>query len=192
MNLPSPLVLASASPRRKNLLRQMGVPFVIHPSDVAEDIPAGEPPAQAVQRLAFAKASDVVARIDRGIVVGCDTIVVLDGNILGKPSSVADAERMLGLLSGRTHEVFTGIAVIDRESSKSLCSHERTAVTFRELGTQEIATYVASGSPLDKAGSYGIQDDHGAVFVSRIDGCYYNVVGLPLARLWGMLTVFSG
>ncbi len=168
-------------------MQQIGVPFLVHPSSVPEEIAPSEPPARAVQRLAYLKAAEVATRIDRGVVIGCDTIVVLDGAILGKPASPADAERMLGTLSGRTHSVFTGVCLLDADTDRCYCSYEETRVTFRSLDTEEITRYVASGSPLDKAGSYGIQDDHGAVFVSRIEGCYYNVVGLPVARLYRML-----
>jgi septum formation protein len=130
------------------------------------------------------KAACVAKTVPDGIVLGADTIVVIDGLVLGKPVDGADAIRMLGLLGGRTHTVYTGFALIDRPSDRSVCGVEATRVTFRTIPREEIEEYVRGGSPMDKAGAYGIQDDYGAVFVTRLEGCYYNVVGLPLARVF--------
>jgi septum formation protein len=148
-------------------------------------------PEENARRLALAKALCVAPRFESALVLGADTIVVIEGEMLGKPSSPEEATRMLALLSGRTHTVVTAFALVDRPSGRSLTEVEETHVTFRALPPAEIDEYVRGGSPLDKAGAYGIQDDYGAVFVSRIEGCYYNVVGLPLARLHGALTEFT-
>ncbi len=187
---PKPLVLASQSPRRIALLRQIGLSPRVVPSSVEEEFDLKATPAENAVRLAHAKAMDVGHGISNGIVVGADTIVVLDGEYLGKPSSSSDAVGMLQRLSGRTHTVVTGIAILDRPTNRSVTGYEDTRVTFRELPLEEIEAYVAQGSPMDKAGAYGIQDDYGAVFVSRIEGCYYNVVGLPLSRFHSMLQKF--
>jgi len=180
-------ILASQSPRRKILLKQIGMKFRVVPSRVAEVVNPSQTPGDNAQRIAYEKALEVAGRIRKGIVIGADTIVVLDHHILGKPISKEDARRMLRLLSGREHSVFTGFALIDAESKKYAAGVEETKVRFRKLGEEEIISYVDSGSPLDKAGSYGIQDDFGAVFVDRINGCFYNVVGFPLARFYSTL-----
>ena len=177
-------ILASASPRRKILLRQIGLEFEVRPSGVSEDHDVPQQPAGHVTILSRRKAEAVASGVADAIVVGADTIVVLDGAILGKPEDQADAARMLRLLSGRTHTVFTGFTIIDKPSGRSVTAVETTEVTFRKLTADEIAAYVASGSPMDKAGAYGIQDDYGAVFVERINGCFYNVVGFPLSRFY--------
>jgi len=180
------LVLASGSPRRRDLLRAVGLDFTVQVPDVDEAIVEGEPPELMVERLAAEKAEAVAQSLaERGetaMVIGADTTVVLNGEILGKPHSPDDACRMLRLLSGNTHTVYTGFAVI--AGTERTVGHERTDVTFRALEQWEIEEYVAGGSPMDKAGAYGIQEDRGAVFVERIAGDYYTVVGLPLCRLW--------
>ena len=186
-----PIVLASQSPRRIALLKQIGLSPRVIPSSIEEEFDLTTSPAENAVRLAHAKAIDVGKRISHAIVVGADTIVVLDGEYLGKPSTFSDAVEMLERLSGRTHTVVTGIALLDRPTDRSLMGFEETSVTFREIPLEEIKAYVAQGSPMDKAGAYGIQDDYGAVFVSRIAGCYYNVVGLPLSRFHSMLQQFS-
>jgi len=178
------LVLASASPRRRKLLEQIGMTFTVDPSSVEETFEPGESPERIVERLSRLKAEEVAARHDAGIVVGADTLVVLEGTVLGKPSDTDDAVRMLGLLSGRTHEVYTGFCLIDRPGGRRITDHEVTHVTFRELSGEEIRAYARGGSPMDKAGAYGIQDDFGAIFVERIEGCFYNVVGFPLTRFY--------
>lgn len=182
MTLSKPLVLASRSPRRRYLLRQIGLRFRVRESGVEEEYEAHLTPEQYVRLLARRKAAAVASTIRNAYVVGADTIVVLGKTILEKPRDAHDAERMLAALSGRTHKVFTGFTIIDRPSDRSVTDVERTRVTFRTLSPGEISEYVRSGSPMDKAGAYGIQDDYGAVFVKRIEGCFYNVVGFPLAR----------
>jgi septum formation protein len=185
-----PLILASQSPRRKNLLKQIGMKFRVIPSRVAEVITPHQTPGENAQRIALEKAFDVASRLRTGIVIGADTIVVLDHHVLGKPKSKDDAKRMLRLLSGREHSVFTGFALKDVETGKHTAGVEETKVRFRKLTEKEITEYVNSGSPMDKAGSYGIQDDFGAVFIERVNGCFYNVVGFPLARFYSTFQQF--
>jgi len=185
-----PLILASQSPRRKILLKQIGLKFRVIPSHVSEVLSPNESPGDNAKRIAIDKASEVAARLQKGIVIGADTIVVLDHHVLGKPISKDDAKRMLKLLSGREHSVYTGFALIDVESKKHLAGVEETKVRFRKLDEKEIVSYIDSGSPMDKAGSYGIQDDFGAVFVEKVNGCFYNVVGFPLARFYSTLQRF--
>jgi len=176
------IILASASPRRKELLKQIKIPFAVMVSNIDEDIPGKENPEQWVQELALAKAKNVAAGITSGLVIGADTIVVKDGQVLGKPSSYEDAHRMLSFLSGSTHQVMTGIGLVDSLNNKIFTAVEKTEVKFKELTGAEIDAYVASGEPMDKAGGYGIQG-RGALLVEGIKGCYFNVVGLPLNRL---------
>jgi len=178
------LILASGSPRRSRLLTQIGLRFSVDPSSVEESFDPGEEPAKIVETLSRLKAEEVARRHKEGIIVGADTIVVLDGRVLGKPVDRRDAARMLTTLSGRTHEVFTGISLLEKPGGAGITDHEVTRVTFRKLDAGEIDGYVNSGSPMDKAGAYGIQDDYGAIFVERIEGCFYNVVGLPLTRFY--------
>lgn len=185
--LPSllpPVVLASGSPRRQQLLRQIGAEFVVIIPDIEEIHREEETPGEFVRRLALEKARSVRHGRSDGVVLGSDTVVVLESAILGKPTDPADAQRMLRQLSGKTHIVFTGYALIDIARGREVVGHEETSVTFRSLEAEEINRYVATGHPLDKAGSYGIQDDFGAVFVERISGDYYTVVGLPLSRVY--------
>lgn len=183
--LTQPLVLASASPRRAALLAQVGLRFEVHVSDVPEEADeAGRAPQAVALEHARAKALAVAAAAPGRLVLGADTVVVLDGDLLGKPAHAAEAAAMLRRLSGREHEVITAIAfALDAgQGARVLAEHaEHTRVVFRELSEDEIAWYVASGEPLDKAGAYGIQG-HGALLVRRIEGCYFNVVGLPLSR----------
>ena len=178
------IVLASSSPRRQQLLRQIGASFVAISPDVDEMTREGEGPADMVERLSLEKARAVTPPVESGVVLGSDTIVTLGEEILGKPVDAASARQMLSRLSGRTHVVYTGFALVDISSGDVRVGHEATTVTFRKLDQEEIARYVESGSPMDKAGAYGIQDDFGAVFVERIDGDYYTVVGLPLSRVY--------
>lgn len=187
-----PIILASRSPRRVHLMQLLGIPFVIQESGVQEIVDNGLMPEEIVRRLSLQKANDVASRVHSGIVIGADTIVVLDGKILGKPSTEEEAVAMLSRLSGRTHSVFTGFALVDAETKKSYIDFERTEVTFRRLSGDEILSYVRSGSPMDKAGAYGIQDDYGAVFVEKIEGCFYNVVGFPLSKFYSALNSFIG
>jgi septum formation protein len=187
------LVLASASPRRRELLGRLGVPFEVHPVDADEAPRPGEAAADLVRRLAVAKAEAALVAVadgDDAVVVAADTEVVLDGEVLGKPADAADAAAMLRRLAGRTHEVLTGVAVAaswgDTAAVESRVA--RTAVTMTELADAEIAWYVATGEPLDKAGGYGIQGG-GGLFVSSIEGSWDNVVGLPLALTRRLLAV---
>ena len=185
-----PIILASGSPRRAHLMSVLGLPFTVRESGVEEIIDETLAPVAIVRGLAFRKASAVASQLSSGIVIGADTIVVLEGKILGKPATKEEAVGMLLALSGKTHSVFTGFALVDAESKKSYISFERTDVTFRVLRRDEIERYVAAGSPMDKAGAYGIQDDYGAVFVEKIDGCFYNVVGFPVSKFHTALTNF--
>jgi septum formation protein len=187
IRLTVPLVLASQSPRRRELLHRLGLTFEVDPSHVEEIVPEGTAPAEVVEALARQKAEAVAARHPDALVLGADTIVVLDGDILGKPANAAEARAMLRRLSGRTHTVFSGLALVP-PSGATAVAHEATAVTFAEMTDDEIAAYVATGSPMDKAGAYGIQDDAGALLVAAVRGCYYTVVGLPLHRLYRTLT----
>ena len=187
MKISCPFVLASRSPRRHRLLEQIDLSFIVEPSATDETVPDGASPESVVQQLAVEKAQAVAARFPDALTLGADTIVVLENEILGKPRDEKEAHQMLRRLSGRTHTVFTGIALLHPPSGRQVTAYEQTAVTFAGLTDAEIAAYVATGSPMDKAGAYGIQDDQGALFISRIDGDYYNVVGLPLHRLYRVM-----
>ena len=177
------LILASASPRRAEILRDAGVPFVVLSSAVDETPYPGESPQDHVQRLAHAKAELVAARaVGPAIVIAADTAVALDGRILGKPRSTDDARHMLEQLSGRTHTVLTGVALIRLPDAERRAFVESTLVHFAPLEENDIVQYLATDEPYDKAGAYAIQGRAGK-FIPRIEGCYFNVVGLPLARL---------
>lgn len=189
MTFAKPLILASRSPRRQSLLRQIGLSFEVRESNLHEPIDESATPEQNVIRISSDKAAAVVRAGDDAIIIGADTIVVRNGAILGKPVDGDDAVRMLALLSNREHDVFTGFTLLDARSGVQVSGVERTLVRFRALSLEEIRSYVAGGSPMDKAGAYGIQDDYGAVFVERIEGCFYNVVGFPLTRFY--LTMLS-
>lgn len=186
----SELILASGSPRRKELLAALGLDFVVIPSTVAEPSYDGRDPAKYANELAEAKAVYVARQLRSGLVIGADTIVVLDGEVLGKPDSAAHAVDMLSRLSGRSHTVYTGLAVIDAATGELEQEVVATEVKFRHLTAAEIDLYVRSGEPMDKAGAYGIQG-LGAVFIQSIRGCYYNVVGLPLSALDQLLKRFN-
>lgn len=185
------LILASTSPRRQALLRQIGLPYEVRASGVDERAKGPEEPSAHVVSLSQHKAEAVARGVDDAYVLGADTIVVLDGRILGKPEVESEAAEMLRSLSGRWHDVYTGFTVQDRPTDTRVSEVETTRVKFRDLGAAEIRSYVRSGSPMDKAGGYGIQDDYGAVFVERIEGCFYTVVGLPLARLYSTIMNFE-
>jgi len=189
MKLP-PLILASQSPRRRKLLRQIGLKFVVRPSDVPEDVLDHEAPEHNAKRIALSKALEIAKRVRHGIVIGADTIVVLGDRILGKPRTRDEAKKMLRSLSGKMHTVYTAFALVDARTQRRAVRIEKTRVWFRKLSRREIAEYVASGSPMDKAGAYGIQDDYGAVFVKRVEGCFYNVVGFPLTNFYTTLRSF--
>lgn len=208
------VILASASPRRQELLYNIGLQFRVQAADVDEKLPCGIAPTSAVRMLAEAKAVAVATKHPQAIVIGADTIVTCENHVLGKPANREEAAHMLRFLSGRSHQVITGVAVVGpaniyRENlgtdkcdikhisagagganSQVLVSHEVTTVLFSELTERQIAAYVATDEPLDKAGAYGIQGRAG-LFVPRIEGCYFNIVGLPVARLAQMLSHFG-
>ncbi len=174
------VVLASASPRRRELLQRAGVEFTVKASDADERIEPDTPPHEAVMALARQKAQAVAKTCPDDTVIGADTVVVYDGAILGKPADAADAVRMLRMLSGQTHSVFTGVCLC--RAGKCETFYEQTQVTFYPLTEREIEAYVATGEPMDKAGAYGIQG-RGCTLVRSICGDYFNVVGLPVAAL---------
>ncbi len=184
--LPVPeIVLASTSPRRRLLLEQIGLPFRIIPPTADEAILAGDCGA-TVKLNAERKALSVLEEAGGSHILGADTIVDLDGVPLNKPRDEADAVRMLRLLSGRSHVVHTGVHLHDPQTGRGYSGVERTLVRFRPLGEIEIIAYVQTGEPMDKAGAYGIQA-RGALLIERIEGCFFNVMGLPLARVWEMM-----
>ncbi len=179
-----PLILASASPRRRELLQQIGLDFTVVTADIDETPLAGEDHVTYTVRLAEAKARAVMAWHPHAVVIGADTTVAVAGELLGKPRDADDAARMLRLLRGRAHEVTTGIAVLARD--QALTAAETTWVIFSDMTDDDIAAYIATGEPMDKAGAYAIQG-RAAQWIPRIEGEYSNVVGLPLARLAGLL-----
>ena len=179
------IILASASPRRRELLEQGGIPFTVIPSQAEEKITT-EQPGQAVEELSYLKCSDIYEKsLGDVLVIGADTVVASEGKILGKPSSQRDAVKMLQSLQGREHEVYTGVTIMAREGNENRKKtfHEKTKVVFYPMSDEEIRSYVNTGEPMDKAGAYGIQGKS-AVFIKEISGDYNNVVGLPLARLY--------
>ena len=178
------LILASASPRRVELLRNAGIAFTVEPANVPEEPMPNEPPLQYARRLAGDKARAVFALHSDSVVLGADTVVVIDEYVLEKPKDNADAVRMLRLLSGRTHQVITGVCVVAPNLEQT--DAEITEVFFSPLTEQEIAGYIAIREPMDKAGAYAIQGI-ASRWVERIDGCYFNVVGLPVPRVYRML-----
>lgn len=178
------VILASASPRRRQLLDLVGISHQVIPADTDESRFVGELPERYAERLARAKAEAIATRDSDAVVIGADTIVVIDGLVLGKPRDTSDATRMIGMLSGRSHTVMTGVAVSHRGRTVSVV--EVVDVTFRAVDAQSISSYVATGEPMDKAGAYGIQG-YGATIVRRIDGDYFAVMGLSLVRLVGLL-----
>ena len=179
------MILASGSPRRKENLEQADLDFDIMPSD-AEEITTKTAPHEVVMELASIKAKDIYEQSDKqSMVIGADTVVAYQGQILGKPADVADAKRTLMMLSGHTHEVYTGVCVIEDEKIKTF--YEETKVTFYEISDEQIDRYIKTGEPMDKAGSYGIQGK-AAVFIKGIEGDYYNVVGFPIARFLQEIT----
>ena len=182
-----PIYLASKSPRRRKLLKQLGINFKSFLVNSSEDFLNGEHPVGCVKRIAMEKMDIANKRVNNSIIITADTIVVLEGKVIGKPTSKSDAVKILSFLSGKVHTVYTGFCVLNQKTKKMFLDYERTEVEFRKLTKDEIVDYVDGGSPMDKAGAYGIQDDFGAVFVKRINGCYYNVVGLPLTKLYNAL-----
>ena len=179
-----PLILASASPRRAELLRHAAIAFEIDPAHVPEEPKPGETPREYAMRLARDKARAVAERHPEAVVLGADTVVVVDGHLLEKPADAHDAERMLRLLAGRTHQVITGVCVV--APGFEAVEAEMTEVTFAAMSAEDIAYYAGTGEPMDKAGAYGIQGI-ASRWVERIDGCYFNVVGLPVARVYAIL-----
>jgi len=183
------LLLASSSPRRAELLTAAGIPFEVRPADVDERVLEGESAVAYVRRIAEAKARTISARFPDRLVLGADTTVVVDGLILAKPTDALDARRMLGALSGRTHEVLTGVCIAASRHVETSVS--TTSVEFAQLSGDEIEEYVGSGEPMDKAGAYAIQG-LASRWVTRIDGSYSNVVGLPVALVYEMLKRAAG
>ena len=180
------LILASASPRRQELLGNAAIPFAVQPADINETPLLGEKPRDCAERLAREKALTISRQRPQDYVLGADTIVVIDENILGKPRDAADATRMLRLLSGRTHEVITGVCLVSPTAGDGEQASETTRVTMCEIHDDEIRDYIATGEPMDKAGAYAIQGI-ASRWIPRIEGDYSNVVGLPVALVYGIL-----
>ena len=187
MKLNCPLILASASPRRRTLLSQLGLEFSVHISFVDEFFNVEDPPERIVQGLAQKKADAIAPRFPDSLTLAADTIVVFQHKILGKPSTKDDAIRMLKTLRDNQHVVYTGLALQHPQSNRKITTHASTQVTFGPMTIEEIESYVSTGSPMDKAGAYGIQDDQGALYISGINGDYYNVVGLPIHTMYRAL-----
>jgi len=185
--MPKRVVLASASPRRTGLLKNIIRDFEVVPSGIDESSVQADTPEDLAVRTALAKATAIARRMPDAVVIGADTIVVLGERILGKPKDEKEAIRMLEALSGKTHRVITGLAVIDPAKKQPRTAHETTNVKMRKVSEKDIVDYVKSGKPLDKAGSYGIQEIEGA-FIENIDGDYNNVVGLPLEKVRELLS----
>jgi septum formation protein len=179
------VILASQSPRRRDLLNLIGIAHTVRPADIDETPLPGESPVACVERLAREKARRIASREPEALVIAADTIVVIDDRILNKPADVDDARRMLRTLEGRRHDVYTAVCVSDR--GREAAGVEDTGVWFRPLTGAEIDAYIATGEPMDKAGAYGIQG-YGATIVERVDGDFFTVVGLPLVRLTRLLT----
>lgn len=182
-----PIYLASKSPRRQKLLRQINLNFKVITVDVDESLLINESPVKTIKRLSSEKLKKAKEKINNGIIITADTIVVLNKEILGKPVDEKDAYKILNKLSGKIHIVYTGFAISNLNKNITIIDYEKTFVTFRKLNRKEIYDYIKTGSPMDKAGAYGIQDDFGAVFIQKINGCYYNVVGLPLSKVYTTL-----
>jgi septum formation protein len=189
------LILASGSPRRKKLLSMLGLSFKVIPSEIEEIIDPGKRPSKIVKDLAYQKGISVANNHPDSLVIAADTIVVLNNKVLGQPDDKSEAIRMLQSLSGRTHEVYTGVALIKTgkyaEVIREIRFYERTKVSFASLLESEILEYVKSGSPMDKAGAYGIQDERGALYISGIEGDYYNVVGLPIHKFYQKMKLIA-
>lgn len=191
LNINQKIILASKSPRRIKLLKELGFEFEVHPANINEDIYEKLQPAEYVMKLSYLKANEVARKFQDCVVIAADTTVFLNGEYLNKPKNKENAFEILRKLSGQTHQVFTGITIIDNQKNKLITDYQKTDVTFRELDDDEINYYIETGSPMDKAGAYGIQDDFGAVFVKHINGCYYNIVGLPIELLFRRLKEIS-
>ena len=177
------IILASESPRRQELLKQIGLEFDIISSDIEETVNQNQKPEKLVQQLSYLKAEDVAQKVkNESLIIAADTIVVYKNEILGKPKDEQDAYKMLKKLSGNIHEVFTGFTIINNYTNKIVSDYEKTLVKFRELSEEEIKGYIKTQEPMDKAGAYGIQKI-GSLLVEEIKGDYFNVVGLPLCKL---------
>lgn len=187
VRLSCPLILASESPRRKALLEQIGVSFNIQASSADETVSEPMPPPTIAKRLALRKVQPVAAKNPSALVLAADTVVAHEGEILGKPDTPGHARQMLQRLSATTHTVYTGMALLHSETQRETSIVEDTDVVFANLTEEEISAYVATRSPMDKAGGYGIQDHTGPLLVEQIEGDYYNVVGLPLHRFYRVL-----
>lgn len=181
------IILASASPRRQELLKYIVPEFEVKPADIDETLPADVPPEKAAEFLAVQKAKHTAKQYPECVVIGSDTVVIIDSTILGKPADKADAERMLKLLSGRTHKVVTGVCIACGEKTDSFSCE--TKVKFYPLTEEEILDYIATGEPMDKAGAYGIQG-YGSILAEGIEGDFFNVMGLPVAMLKRRLEKF--
>jgi septum formation protein len=186
----APIILASSSPRRIELLRSLGLKFNVVESGIEEASTHLVPVGELVERNALRKAQEVAKRFSAGLVIGADTVVWLEGKIFGKPKHIEDANRMLRELAGKTHQVYSGVAVLRVEDAEVKTAHAITDVTFRPLSDEQTARYLEMIDPLDKAGAYAIQGP-GGVIVEKICGCYYNVVGLPLTVLDHLLYYFG-
>lgn len=184
------IILASTSPRRHELAKTMGLDFEIVPSNFKEDMNLKLSPKELVKELAYGKAADVAKRFNEGLVIGVDTIVVYKNKKLGKPKTNKEAFEMLKMLSGKSHEVYSGVAIIDAKTKKIIKDYEKTIVYFTKLSDKEIESYIHTGEPMDKAGAYGIQD-LSSIFIKKIDGCYFNVVGFPIYLIYKTLEKFN-
>jgi len=185
-----PIYLASQSPRRKSLLEQIGLEFKTFSVELDEEILDGEHPINTVKRLSLEKLKEAEKKVSDGIIITADTIVVIDKEIIGKPLTQKDAKTILKRLSGRTHFVYTGYSIKNLLKNKLITDYRRTSVTFRDLTNTEINDYVKTGSPMDKAGAYGIQEWIGYIAVERIVGSYFNVMGLPVQKVYSELKFF--
>lgn len=184
------IILASTSPRRHELARAMGLDFEVVPSSYEEDMTLKLSPKKLVMTLALGKAEDVARKFSEGLVIGVDTIVVFKGKKLGKPKDEKDAYRMLKMLSNKEHDVYSGVAIIDCKTGKKIQDVEITRVFFNKLSDEEIRSYIATGEPLDKAGAYGIQD-LSSIFIRKIEGCYFGVMGFPIFNIYTNLKKFG-
>ena len=191
ISLHTPVYLASKSPRRRSMLNMMGINHTAISIEMDEIINENQSPVENVKRIALEKCRLALEEIKEGIVITADTIVVVDGRIIGKPNNKTDAKKILNTLSGRSHLVYTGFSISNKKKNKSITDYSKTKVTFKKLTTKEISDYIKTGSPMDKAGAYGIQDDFGAVFVEKISGCYYNVIGFPVSKIYQAFKIIA-
>jgi len=189
------IILASGSPRREKLLKKIGIAFKVHASDAAEDFESHWSPSEIAQSLAERKAKAVSSQYSDALIIGADTIVTYNDKILEKPATPSEANKMLQQLSGHSHEVLTGVSLLKTDASNNIKDSttfvETTNVIFGNLNPELINSYVATANPMDKAGAYGIQDPHGALFVKAIEGDYYNVVGFPLHSFYNTIASFA-